>query len=92
MRTSKRDSVCVKGALSQLCLRKANWEIGVGTGVQALPGIAGGISSLSWQAYALWGLALEVSGANELAGDAYQAVLEDEIAGFRVRVAPSRAE
>jgi isoleucyl-tRNA synthetase len=37
-------------------------------------------------------LALEVSGANELAGDAYQAVLEDEIDGFRVRVALSRAE
>jgi isoleucyl-tRNA synthetase len=36
-------------------------------------------------------LALEVSRADDLTGDGYQAVLEDEIDGFRVRVALSRA-
>jgi isoleucyl-tRNA synthetase len=36
-------------------------------------------------------LALEVSRAADLTGDGYQAVLEDEIDGFRVRVALSRA-
>src|SRR5438093_6902841 len=40
MRTSKRSIACVRGALSHGCLRKANWEIGVVTRVQDLPGIA----------------------------------------------------
>src|SRR5438093_5850804 len=46
MRTSKRSIACVRGALSHGCLRKANWEIGVVTRVQDLPGIADKLSPI----------------------------------------------
>jgi hypothetical protein len=40
MRTSKREIGCVKALLLQLCLRKANGEIGVVARIRGFPGIA----------------------------------------------------